>query len=125
MLVGSYIGFEDGWLLVPGAASVLGHLYPVFLKFKGGGGLATLIGIGVYLMPPGGVFLGVVLGAPMLAVTHNTVWSSGVGILSAIIVAIYLGTGVVIVSGILGLALGMLIRVHSLQFLANRRNRAA
>ncbi len=30
----------------------LGHLFPVFLKFKGGKGVATGLGIFLYLMPP-------------------------------------------------------------------------
>jgi glycerol-3-phosphate acyltransferase PlsY len=46
------------WLGVPeiaawlaGAAAVIGHNFPVFLKFHGGRGGATCIGILVFLMP--------------------------------------------------------------------------
>lgn len=35
------------WDLVAGAAAVVGHIFPVFLKFKGGKGVAT--GLGVFL----------------------------------------------------------------------------
>ncbi len=48
------------WLGVPmiaellaGAAVVIGHGFPVFLKFRGGRGGATLIGVLVFLMPWG------------------------------------------------------------------------
>jgi len=39
--------------MAAGVAAVLGHNFPVFLKFKGGKGGATCIGILVYLMPWG------------------------------------------------------------------------
>ncbi len=48
------------WLGVPlaaellaGAAAILGHAFPAFLKFRGGKGGATLIGVLVFLMPWG------------------------------------------------------------------------
>jgi glycerol-3-phosphate acyltransferase PlsY len=39
------------WELVAGAAVILGHLYPVFLKFKGGKGVATALGVFLALDP--------------------------------------------------------------------------
>jgi glycerol-3-phosphate acyltransferase PlsY len=39
--------------LLAGAVVVLGHAFPIFLKFKGGKGGATCIGVLVYLMPWG------------------------------------------------------------------------
>ncbi len=38
--------FEDSrWALVFGFCAVIGHCYPVFLKFKGGKGVATTVGV--------------------------------------------------------------------------------
>jgi glycerol-3-phosphate acyltransferase PlsY len=39
------------WVLLAGVAAFLGHLYPVFLRFRGGKGVATALGIFLYLAP--------------------------------------------------------------------------
>lgn len=44
-------GYQREWPLVLGLAAVLGHLFPVFLKFKGGKGVATLLGMALALHP--------------------------------------------------------------------------
>ncbi|MCX7911671.1 MAG: glycerol-3-phosphate acyltransferase [Dehalococcoidales bacterium] len=55
--------------MLSGVAVVVGHSFPVFLKFRGGRGGASCIGILVYLMPWGApVYLGLFL--LLLAITR-------------------------------------------------------
>ena len=46
--------------LTAGASAFLGHCYPVWLKFKGGKGVATYFGLLLFGMPPLGIVVGVV-----------------------------------------------------------------
>ena len=41
------------WVCAAGAAAVLGHVFPVWLRFRGGKGVATLLGVIAPLMPVG------------------------------------------------------------------------
>ncbi|OGQ94400.1 MAG: acyl-phosphate glycerol 3-phosphate acyltransferase [Deltaproteobacteria bacterium RIFOXYD12_FULL_57_12] len=39
------------WVVLAGAAAFLGHLFPIYLKFKGGKGVATALGVFLFLAP--------------------------------------------------------------------------
>jgi glycerol-3-phosphate acyltransferase PlsY len=57
-----------------GATAIIGHIFPVFLKFHGGKGAATAIGILIFLMPWAVPFLFIVFVIALL-VTHNPTFS--------------------------------------------------
>jgi glycerol-3-phosphate acyltransferase PlsY len=46
----SLMGLSLFWVLGTGAATVIGHIWPVYLKFRGGAGLATTLGVLGFLM---------------------------------------------------------------------------
>ncbi len=45
MVVAHLMGAPDGVLAATGLAAFLGHLFPVFFRFKGGKGVATALGV--------------------------------------------------------------------------------
>jgi len=55
-------------------AAILGHIFPVFLKFRGGKGAATAIGILIFLMPWAVPFLFIVFAVALL-ITRNPTFS--------------------------------------------------
>jgi glycerol-3-phosphate acyltransferase PlsY len=40
------------WMMIAGVAALVGHCFPVWLKFKGGKGVATAAGVFLVLSPP-------------------------------------------------------------------------
>ena len=56
------------------AAAIIGHIFPVFLKFRGGKGGATAIGILLFLLPRAIPFL-VIVFAIALLITRNPTFS--------------------------------------------------
>ena len=51
VLLAYRLGFTEGWLALTGLAAFTGHIYTVFLRFKGGKGVATALGVFLALTP--------------------------------------------------------------------------
>lgn len=51
VLLAYRLGFTEGWLALTGLAAFTGHIYTVFLRFKGGKGVATALGVFLALSP--------------------------------------------------------------------------
>ena len=51
MLAAAGLGAGENTILLCGIAAFAGHLYPVYLKLKGGKGVATALGVFLYLDP--------------------------------------------------------------------------
>ncbi|MCJ7602145.1 MAG: glycerol-3-phosphate 1-O-acyltransferase PlsY [Desulfobulbaceae bacterium] len=51
MVAAGALGFEQNIVMLCGAAAFIGHLFPLYLKFRGGKGVATALGIFLYLSP--------------------------------------------------------------------------
>ena len=51
VLAAKYLGISSGWIALIGLAAFLGHVYTVFLGFKGGKGVATALGVFLGVSP--------------------------------------------------------------------------
>jgi glycerol-3-phosphate acyltransferase PlsY len=56
LVAGRYSNDSAMWMVIAGLAALVGHCFPVWLKFKGGKGVATAAGVYLALCPP--AFLG-------------------------------------------------------------------
>jgi glycerol-3-phosphate acyltransferase PlsY len=56
LLAGRYSNESAVWMMIAGLAALVGHCFPIWLKFKGGKGVATAAGVYLALCPP--AFLG-------------------------------------------------------------------
>jgi glycerol-3-phosphate acyltransferase PlsY len=65
VVIAKGLGIEAGGVLLVGFSAIIGHVFPVFLKFKGGKGVAVSLG----------VFLGII---PKMALISVIVWLGGV-----------------------------------------------
>lgn len=66
-------------LAIVGAAATLGHIFPVYLRFRGGKGVACALGVFTALLPAAGLFAGLVY-VQTLAMTRV----SAIGSLTAV-----------------------------------------
>lgn len=79
VLIGKYVLGIDGGLLT-GLFAVIGHCYPIFLKFKGGKGVATSAGIIITVNP--------LIGLVLMVIQFAIIFSTRIVSLASISVAI-------------------------------------
>ncbi|MGO3843582.1 MAG: glycerol-3-phosphate 1-O-acyltransferase PlsY, partial [Alcaligenes pakistanensis] len=78
-------GWAPALLGISAFFAFLGHLYPVFLGFKGGKGVATAMGVILALLP----WLALATAATWLIIAYVSRYSSLAAIISAIFVPLY------------------------------------
>ena len=78
-------GLYDGTLALVAIAAFLGHLFPVFFKFKGGKGVATALGV---LLGISG-WLGLLVLLTWLAVAFISRYSSLSALIAALLAPVY------------------------------------
>jgi len=90
-IIGTELGAASLFAAWAAVAVFLGHLYPVFLKFKGGKGVATALGVLAALHP----LLALLAALCWLLVAYTTRYSSLSAIITALIIPVIymLGAG--------------------------------
>src|SRR3546814_10670117 len=89
--------------MIAGAAAMIGHCYPVWLKFRGGKGVATMLGLSLALAWPIGLVFAFLWIDVVLLLSISSLGGM-VGAVSAPIAALLFGYPVYAV-GLAGLAL--------------------
>ncbi|MFC1939569.1 glycerol-3-phosphate acyltransferase [Chloroflexota bacterium] len=69
------------FVLAAGLAVVAGHIWPVFLKFSGGNGLATILGV-LSLLMTRELLIALAITVLLIVITHNTILSVNMSLLS-------------------------------------------
>ena len=112
---GAEFGLSGGTVAAVAMAAFLGHLFPVFFKFKGGKGVATAIGASFGIHP----LLGVATGLTWLIIAYFFRYSSLAALVAAVFTPVYylLCDGVIwrsepAVTVALGLIAGLLLWRH-------------
>lgn len=83
--LGPDYGLQEGALALVAMAAFLGHLFPLFFKFKGGKGVATALGV---LLGISG-WLGLLVLLTWLTVAFTTRYSSLSALLAAVLAPVY------------------------------------
>ncbi len=110
VLVAAALGVDEDFRAVAGAAAIAGHMYPVFLRFRGGAALAAAIGAIVAVVPVPGA-IGLACGLVILSVLRSTGHSSAVGLMIIVVAAFLLDVRWQLIAGVFGLTAFVFLRL--------------
>ena len=81
VLLPGWVGVPDWAVYVTGFLVVVGHNWPALLKFRGGKGAATLIGVGLALAPAAGM-IAAIPGIAVIFLSRNAIVGLTVGFIT-------------------------------------------
>ena len=122
VLVARWLGLSADLALGAGAAAVVGHCYSPFLRFKGGGGLATAVGVGFGVVPVLAA-IGVAVGVALIAWRKNVGVGAGVAYVAAVLTGLVVHRPPSLLIGIVVIAVAVMARSFLLDRLAEGRLR--
>ena len=88
VLLGAYLFASPGAMVLGGFAAIIGHMFPIFLGFKGGKGVATALGVIAALMPKVTVIVFVVWLVLVTITRYVSIGSIVAAVLAPILAAI-------------------------------------
>ena len=89
VLLGAYLLASPGAMVVGGLFAVLGHIFPIFIGFRGGKGVATGLGVISALMPKVTLIVVVVWVVLTLITRYVSVASIVAAVLTPILAAVF------------------------------------
>ncbi len=124
VLFGRRYGLGEGTAAIVGVAAFLGHLWPVFFKFKGGKGVATAAGVLFALNP----WLGLATLASWILIAAFFRYSSLASLVAAVFAPFYQlliwgGGPIAMAAGVMGLLLIVRHRANIAKLLAGTESR--
>ena len=118
--IGMALGCPDLFLPFASAFAIVGHWLPVFMRFKGGAGLATGVGIGVALLGVWGL-VAAAAGLAALPIIKDGPRAAAVTLAVAVVAAFLTGPNWIAIGGMV-LVLAMLVaRLFLVEFPKDRR----
>lgn len=120
VLVGMLLGCPEILLPVAGSCAIVGHWLPVFMRFKGGAGLATGLGVGVALLGWWGL-IPTVAGIAALPFIKDGPRSAAVTLAVAAVIGLATGPQWIALGGMVLIVALMLGRLFLVEFPRDRR----
>ena len=120
VLVGMLLGCPDFLLPATGSFAIFGHWLPVFMRFKGGAGLATGLGVGVALLGWWGL-IPTIAGLAALPFIKDGPRSAAVTFAVAAVVGLATGPNWIALGGMVLILAMMLGRLFLVEFPRDRR----
>jgi glycerol-3-phosphate acyltransferase PlsY len=124
LLVAYWLGLSPSLEILAGVAAIVGHLHSPFLRFRGGAGLATVVGIALAASPISWL-AGLAVGLPYIIVKRNTGWGVGAGLIIFITVAALINVEWQVIMGISLICVALVVRAKIVEaFSPSRMTRA-
>ncbi len=120
VLTGMALGCPDTLLPAASSFSIVGHWLPIFMRFQGGAGLATGVGIGVALLGIWGL-IATLVGLAALAVIRDGPRAAAATLAIAVCIALMTGPNWIALVGMGLILLLLLARLFLVEFPRDRR----
>ncbi|MYA59852.1 MAG: glycerol-3-phosphate acyltransferase [Chloroflexi bacterium] len=120
VLAGMLLGCPDVFLPVASSFAIVGHWLPIFMRFKGGAGLATGLGVGVALLGWWGL-IPTVAGLAALPLIKDGPRSAAVTFAVAVVVGLATGPHWIALGGMVLILALLLGRLFLVEFPRDRR----
>ena len=89
VLLGAWLMANPGAMVLGGLAAIIGHMFPIFLSFRGGKGVATGLGVIAALMPKVTAIVFIVWFVIVLITRYVSLGSIVASVLAVILAALF------------------------------------